>query len=240
LEVVFPIVATDGDDAWTPLGTGFFIGKWGLFATAKHVLVEDDKLQPGLAGLQILPAQRAIIIRRLENISPHPLADVAIGCLAQETSHAASIWNHFLTLSCRIAAAGDPVCTYAYPRSKCIGQTEAGSFELGFPCEEFPGEVLEYLPAGTGTRMHRGPCYRTTCNPLGGASGGPLASMGGTVLGIYNTGFTGVDEGFFSATAAILELKVRGVVLPGEHAARDVSLVDLAALGVVAFEQRGD
>jgi hypothetical protein len=236
MEVVFPIIDTDADGVWKPVGTAFFVGNCGLFATAKHVLVENNEVRPGLAGVQILPAQGVILIRKVRNATPHYLADLAVGCLAQEAGPEAVPQNHILSLSRRAGAAGDRICTYAYPSSECIGRTETGSPEIGFACSEVPGQILEYFPRGRDRVMHRAPCYRTTCNPAGGASGGPVAGTDGSVFAVNSTGFDGAEEGFCSSVAPLLELKVRGVKLPGEHTTREMSLAELAALGVVALE----
>lgn len=41
LSAIFPIVHLDDENPFMPIGTGFFIANNGLFATAKHVLLNN-------------------------------------------------------------------------------------------------------------------------------------------------------------------------------------------------------
>ncbi len=235
LEVIFPIIDVGQDPPWDPIGTGFFIGKWGLFVTAKHVVMDGDGRPLELAGVQLLLGQKAILIRRLTDVVAHDVADLAAGYLEQDRAKGRLIPNSFVEISCRARSVGDRIATYAYPLSERARPLDNGFFEFELRCGEFGGEILDYYPDGRDRVLHPAPCYRTTCNPTGGASGGPVASKDGTVFAVNSTGIDGTEEGFCSALAPILGLEVHEYGDQGTITSSKIDLKELANHGMVRF-----
>jgi hypothetical protein len=84
LAPIFPIIDMR-DSVWIPVATGFFISTNGLFATAKHVVI-DDCGQPhrSLAAVQIDRRAGRVIVRSVIYLAAHAVADVAIGLLTDQ------------------------------------------------------------------------------------------------------------------------------------------------------------
>ena len=81
-EVVCPILKLVDETTWDFIGTGFFIAENGLFATARHVLLdaldrESNQLHR-LFIIQWLP-DGTYIMRNVQYVVPHSLIDVGIG-----------------------------------------------------------------------------------------------------------------------------------------------------------------
>src|SRR4051812_21056841 len=81
-EAIFPIVQQLSDTLWRPVGTGFFMSNNGLFATAKHVLLDSNgNLLRDLYGLHLSADVTRGSLREIIKPEVHPMADVAIGFL---------------------------------------------------------------------------------------------------------------------------------------------------------------
>jgi Trypsin-like peptidase domain len=194
-EVIFPILKCIDEEGWEFIGTGFFIAGNGLFATAKHVLLEaydyeNNKLEH-LLLVQWLPNGK-YLMRQVLMAAVHPAIDVGVGILYPV--------KHFITDE-RLTAAqlcltaeqprqGEPIFTYAYP--KTIVQNIQRSSVYFYP-GYYSGRLEEYYENGRDRILLPYPCYRTSITMHGGASGGPVIDSYGRVFGINSKSYETED-----------------------------------------------
>jgi Trypsin-like peptidase domain len=233
-QTVFPIIQTSDNEQWRAIGTGFFISKLGLFATAKHVLV-DNAGNPvsDLAGLQLLRGQNEMILRQIIKIVTHPKADVAIGTLYDEPFAAEGVPtdNKFFKLMRDVPPVGAKVATFAYPKSE--HSVDGETFKIKFRLHAIEGVVEDYHPDGRDASMLPGRCFRTSMNLLAGASGGPVAFGNGGVFGVNSTGLQSIPVSFISSILDVLDLELPDVRLPGRGVQERVKLWELVDLGFI-------
>jgi len=233
-EAFFGIVHINEDKAWTPLGTGFFISNNGLFATAKHVLLDrNGNRLTSLAGLHLSRQIGKVVIRKAIKFACHPSADVAVGFLADEQyqMHGKQTVNKCFSLTRRHPKVGDKVVSIAYPNG-VVDSNERG-FSVKISTTVTEGQLEEYYPAGRDRVLLPGPCFRTSMPIQFGASGGPVAFGNGSVFAINSTGWDGTDIGFLSPIQSLFELSVENVRLFDEPIRESISLEELAALGLI-------
>ncbi len=178
----------------------FFISNNGLFATAKHVVLDErGKLLDGLAGVQLLRTDNRVIIREAKKIAVHPRADVAIGFLFDRefAEGRGQTVNKCFALSRELPPVGSKVVTMAFPKSQLT--EDERTFSLKFATSAVAGTIEEYHPHGRDAVMLPGRCFRTSMDIASGASGGPVAWGDGWVFGINSTGMEGAPVGFVSS-----------------------------------------
>jgi len=234
-EVIFPIVRQDANGRFRLIGTGFFITDNGLFASAKHVLLdvldETGKQEAPIGLVQFVPGNRYALRPILRCVS-HDVADVAVGVAAPMTENqtGAPLKNKLLTLTTVYPPLGASVATYAYPKTAFRGDRPQ---ELHFYPAYFDGQIEAYFDAGRDRVLMPAPCFQTSMNVHRGASGGPVFGVDGAAFGINSTGYDGTICSFVSRVADILPLRVSGVVTPRSTASRDVLVRELADDGFV-------
>jgi hypothetical protein len=239
-EAIFPIVAQAPDGRFRLVGTGFFIAENGVFATAKHVLLDvfDRKgTQTAAIGLvQFLPGDQYLLRPILRCVS-HEIADVAVGIAAAATHKetGAPAPNKLLTLTVKQPKLGDPIATYAYPKTVFAGDR---SQQMHFYPAYYEGRVEEYFASGRDRVLMPAPCFQTSMHVHGGASGGPVVGPDGAVFGINSTGYDGTDCSFVSSVTDILSLRIPGVITPRDTSGRGVSVQELAEEGFVILRGR--
>jgi hypothetical protein len=91
------------------------------------------------------------------------------------------VFRAALPVSLTPAAINDRIATLAYPRMT-ISETNVGKFI----CDRYEGQILEYLPDGTG-RL-RSPCFLTNMEIKSGSSGGPVL-RDNHVIGVNSRSF---------------------------------------------------
>jgi hypothetical protein len=234
LAAFFPIIDMRAS-VWVPVATGFFISTNRLFATAKHVVV-DENGQPRreLAAIHINRPAGRVSVRSVTYIAAHATADVAIGLLADHQFRDAGVryTNKCFALAASGPAAGAKVVTMAFPKSEL--KAADGRFDLKFTSDVAAGILEEYYPAGRDRTMLPGRCYRTSLSIPSGASGGPVAAGNGEVFAINSTGWDGIPVGFVSSVEDLLDLQIPMVELP-DGTRTPVTIRELVSLSLVVM-----
>lgn len=239
-EVIFPLVAQEAGGRFRLIGTGFFIAENGLFASAKHVLLDviDGKgNQTAAIGLiQFLPGDKYILRPILRCVS-HDIADVAVGVAAAATHNETGtpLPNKLLRLTTEHPQVGKPVATYAYPKTVFSGDRPQ---RLHFYPAYFEGRIEAYFATGRDRVLMPAPCFQTSMHVHGGASGGPVVGSDGAAFGINSTGYDGTNCSFASCITNILTLRIPGVTTPRNTSGRGVSVQELAEEGFVIVRDR--
>ena len=236
-QVIFPILKQVLGGTFQLIGTGFFVSSCGLFASAKHVLLDcfdesGDQKYP-ICIVQFLPDNQ-FQFRHILWCSSHNTADVAIGLVEPTRDNEP---NAALTLSTSSSSIGGTVATYAYPKTE-ISQDDYAQV-LNFKAAFYDGQLVEYLSNGRDRVLLPGPCYRTSMVIHGGASGGPVMGASGRVLGINSTGYDGqCDISFVSRIDEVLHLKIPSIKFPSGQEVSSVTILDLVRAGWVDLEQQ--
>lgn len=210
---IFPIMLripeANGDFSYAGLGTGFFISKYGLFVTAKHV-VEDDLQYANGKGMEawvVVDGQNFTC--PIRDLDLHPVADIAIGCIASpKDAHGNTVKEFAISLQ-KICAdkldVGDKLFSYGYQRTKLFKEEESDTVVIDMKPHYYKGELLEYHP--NGVSIARWPVYRHSVPIASGMSGGPLFHNGTSlVVGVNCTGDSTSTEDIEHGTGTDIHL----------------------------------
>lgn len=232
---IFPIF-TQTEGALRFLATGFFIAKNGVFATAKHVVVEDNPYRAPIKNLMIvhLYTPGHYIFRPVMRLNVHKNADVAIGVLAPMSHNktGAQLENKVLRLTTRTPAEGSIAATFAYPNT--VVDKNQMSTTIRTDTSWHFGRVIQHLERGRDSTFLPNECYRTDIVIPFGASGGPIADKNGLVFGVNSTGFQGTTDSYVSSIRCIFELRVPGS--DGPEGEIDPTVGELGKKGFVAID----
>lgn len=158
------------------LGTGFFVSKWGIFLTAKHVVEGDLSFQNGngMEAWVIVDGQNFTCPVR--DLVLHPSADIAMGIIVPPRRNDKPVPGFgisLVTLSSEKAKVDDDVLTYGYPRTDLANDSDDEStVNIGMDPDYYAGKILEYHPDGVS--ICKWPVYRHSVAVASGMSGGPL------------------------------------------------------------------
>ncbi len=178
------------------VGTGFFIARYGLLLTAKHVVDEvvehDARSRAALTWLWKADGTlnlRPILICSYDNRAPRDAADIAI-CQTVDRARNGSMRvaqaNERIALVTSLPSPGTQVATYAYPDNDRVdfsGPERAGKLFA----DAFEGKLLEVL--GPAERSLRYTHIETSIEVRGGASGGPVFGPGGHAFAVNCRGW---------------------------------------------------
>ena len=183
---VVPILRELEEGKLQVIGTGFYITRYGLFLSARHVF--DDIIEaadPSSQRLRIFhDTGEEIHIRAVTKITVANQADIALGqadnFLAKFPDNPLANVRPKLTLE--VPKTATKLVAFAYPRNKLLDFTDksepvtifAGRFEGKFVCVEDPPKYDEHQIA----------TYQTTVPVEGGASGGPIFDEAGRVVAV--------------------------------------------------------
>lgn len=207
------------------IGTGFYITRYGLFLSARHVF-EDilEAKDPSNQSLRIFhDTGETIHIRTITKISITNQADLVLG---QADNFLAKFPNNPLSnirakLTLEVPKTGTKLVTFAYPRNKLLDFTNksepvkifADRFEGEFVCVEGPSKYDE----------HQVETYQTTVPIEGGASGGPFFDESGRVFAVARSSMDfkgseheGATTSFVSPLRHCLHLGLSNPPLPEE------------------------
>ena len=178
------------------IGTGFFIARYGLLLTAKHVVDDiarhDSELRPTLTWLWRTNGTlsfRPIMTCSFFHEAPRDAADIAI-CQAVDSVKDGVVRlaepNERIAISTQLPEPGTKIATYAYPDNpqvSFIGSEKSASIFA----DAFEGEFLSLL--GADERFLRYPHVETSIEIRCGASGGPVFGPRGHAFAVNCRGW---------------------------------------------------
>lgn len=236
---IFPVIRYDSEGHVHILGTGFFISTNGLFVTARHVLMAPfdgkGRQQYPIGTIQFLRKGESAdyILRPILRCATHPVADLGVGVAAPlNRRDGTPLTNPVLTLDTEVHSVGERITTYAYPKHADV--IEGDRQFINMAPTWYDGRIEAYWPNGR-DKMLPGPCYQTSIVIHKGASGGPVFSRNGSVLGVNTTGYDGTDLSFVSRIHEILELSIDDVIM-GTGSARTVKVVEMVLAGHIILK----
>ena len=188
---VVPILKQLGAHKFKVVGTGFFLTRYGVFATAKHVLddladYESGTLHPGFI-LQDEP-EGDLIIRRIVGISVSNTADVGLGQADNGVGRSGRLGPANLrgAISLTRPAINEALVSYGYPENAVL------DFELKDPPilrgDYIHGKFLSQVAAGSNPFI-RHAHYETSLEVRSGASGCPVFNKTGRIVAIACRGW---------------------------------------------------
>jgi Trypsin-like peptidase domain len=231
-EGIIPILERIDEHQYKFIGTGFFITDFGVFATARHVLMPAHERGHRIFTWEIIPPDQWYI-RPVLQLKYHAIADVAVGvsCQAIHQETGEHMVNARVRLTTRVQAIGDVVSTYAYPNTIILNSEQGQT--LSFNPNFYEGRIAEYLPNGRDGVLLPGPCYRTSISIHHGASGGPVAGPAGRVFAENSTGFDGTGDSYVSRIEEVLSLSI---LIDGDHGEEEITVQQLAERSYVTID----
>lgn len=229
-EAIIPILVQRDTSNYELVGTGFFIADFGVFVTARHVLVKDYNCGHKFFIWQLIPPDHWDIIP-VDQVSMHEEFDLAVGVVSRSVNKETGeeLIHTKLPLSLVKRNKDDLIVTFAYPNTAIDIEKRVFSFKPDF----YEGRITECFPSGRDRSFLPGPCYQTDMRIHHGASGGPVVcGVEGKVFAINSTGFDGASVFYISKIDPILDLKIK---TKGDQGEEEVSIKKLADLGFVAI-----
>jgi hypothetical protein len=232
------------------IGTGFFITRYGLLLTAKHVAEEiADSSGTGLqrAYAWHLPDERSLVLRPIIDITfdrraPFHFPDIAV-CQADnflKRTPDNTLINERIALHSITPAVGAPVGTYAYPENWELDLRSTADNAAVLKAGLYEGRLIAVVRPDEYQLRYRH--YRASMRVLEGASGGPAFSGTGGAFAVNCKEMTYLDgeydsrlvpiEGFlhmeipvdavppWSAEYAAIPVARRGQLLTGRELVR--------------------
>lgn len=216
---VVPIMKETGKGRLSVIGTGFYITRYGLFVSARHVvesLVDHRNKKLGVAYVCHLAGDNGVYLRRIVAASLLNPFDLAV-CQADNYSNkypSGPLMNMRVRLTTEVPSIGSSVVTYAYPENepldfiaKKTNPTIVGDY--------YEGEILGHIIESNNPLMPY-PHFETSIELKSGASGGPVFDSVGRVIGVNCSGwnFEGQQLSFIVPIAGLLDLRVELKQLP--------------------------
>lgn len=189
---VVPILKQVGDHQLKVVGTGFFLTRYGLFATARHVLDDladyDAKTMATSFVLQDDPSG-ALLLRRIVGISVSNTADVGVGQAENGVGGPGDLGPPNLRgpLSLVRPTVGEALKSYAYPENALLDfndldnpPTLRGDYVDGKFLSQIDSASRPFIPYAH---------YETSLEIRSGASGCPIFNSTGRIVGIACRGW---------------------------------------------------
>jgi len=187
---VIPILKQIGPKRLLVVGTGFYVTRYGLFATARHVLedlVAADSKELGVGYVLEDRDGKALVIRRIVGASLSNIADIALGQAENSREQKAAPSNRRGRLALSCPEVGESLATYAYPENDVLDfnfedrppTLKGDYFEGVFERQVLPSEH-PFVPH---------PHYETSIPIRSGASGCPVFNSSGRIVAIACRGW---------------------------------------------------
>lgn len=193
---VFPILKELSKGRLLVVGTGFYLTRYGMFITAKHVveeLVDWKKKEIGISFVCHVPNETEVHLRRIRNATLLDDFDLAI-CQADNFMDKVPerpLLNMRPGLSTKIPEPGESLITYAYPENETLDFTLDGNIP-GIQCDFYRGKLLRYVSNSENPSIPY-PHFETSIKLKSGSSGGPVF-CGGYIIGVNCRGWDFSDE----------------------------------------------
>lgn len=239
------------------IGTGFYIARYGLLLTAKHVVDEivDNNTEGRPKAAWIWKPDGTVNFRPIHTCSfdhraPLYYPDIAI-CQAVDSAkpeHVAVLQiNERIGLSTRVPPKGAAIATYAYPDNHRL-DFASGDPNVKVIADAFEGTVQELI--GPEERMLRYEHVEASMTIRGGASGGPVFGPDRHAFAVNCRGWDfGAEQEPLSTVvpvSAIFDLEFRYPIMPPgswesesvpqNRRGGNVSLRDLARWGHISID----
>lgn len=187
---VIPILKEIDKQRLLVVGTGFYVTRYGLFATARHVLEDLADAELSNLGVGYVLEHREkgkLAIRRIVCASLCKVADIALGQAYNGTEDSAGPSNRRGRLALPCPEDGERLITYAYPENEVLDfrarekppALKGDYFEGAFERQVLPSEH-PFLPY---------PHYETSIAIRSGASGCPVFNSIGRIVAIACRGW---------------------------------------------------
>ena len=172
------------------IGTGFYLTRYGLFATAAHVFLEltvPDRQALGVAVVCHPLSDGSVCMRQIRTAFVNESADVAIGYADNfmEKVPQQPLANMRGHLSAKVPKAGERVVSYAYPQNEVLDFTILEN-QPRIVSDFYEGEVIATVDLSEASRRREAgeyvalqvPFIETSIHLKGGASGSPVFNQG--------------------------------------------------------------
>ena len=252
---VVPIMKEIEKGKLSIIGTGFYITRYGLFLSAKHVLEELVDYQRGT----ILPSfifhhedEGEVYLRTIRSISLVNKVDLAIGQANnyKEEFPQSPLTNLRVLLTTEVPQIGSNLVTFAYPQNKVLDFTQSETIPE-VKADFYEGLFLKHVTNSKHSFIPY-PHYETSILIKDGASGGPVFANG-RVIGVNSRGWdfgeAEDDKNNLSYMVPIRELLSAEIELvqlpeisweynqiPDSQRNKALTVAELARLGHIEFE----
>lgn len=186
-EGVVPILQEVRQGVLRLVGTGFYIARYGLFLTARHVLDELANEEEGTlsVGFILHPADAdKVHLRRIVRATLMKPFDIAIGEANNYSDRFPNdpLRNRRAILTTEVPTDGSPLTTYAYPENEILDFTDDQTIPT-VRSDYYKGELLRHVRVSEHPFIPY-PHYETSLEIRSGASGGPVFNDRGRVVGL--------------------------------------------------------
>jgi trypsin-like peptidase len=235
------------------VGTGFYITRYGVVATAKHVIEDLAASADAVSGFVLhLGPVNTIYMRRIRRAHLLKAADVGV---LQADNYVDSYPNDALRnkrgrLSTRMPLPGESLITYAYPENAILEFGTPGNIPV-IRGDYFGGRFLRFVSPSEHPFLPF-PYFESTIEIRSGASGGPVFNPSGNIVGINCRGWDfrggeheGIPLSYIVPIGFLLDLLIDPFMIPANSwearqippalTGQSLSIEDLSRLGHVVL-----
>jgi hypothetical protein len=182
---IVPIVKELASGQVAVVGTGFHLTRYGLIATARHVLDEIvDFATSTSTGFVFEDDGQSLLIRRIVGATRSEVADIALAQLQPGLNREP---NKYVRCTLECPTVGERLVTFAYPENRLLDFTGEERSAI-LKCDYFEG-VFQRQVAPSESPFMPYPHYETTIEVRSGASGCPMFNKSGRVVAIACRGW---------------------------------------------------